>query len=108
MWDKAKCSICDFRHALGASNGPRQEIFLTYFDFLVAKEHAFIGNIFDRECQELRDDMKTLKNYHKSFKLSLKISVLLNTRYSSESDIEDITDDCLYQFVDKYGFESFE
>ena len=34
--------------------------------------------------------------------------LLLNTRYSNESDIEDISDDCIADFIDEDNFESFE
>ena len=34
--------------------------------------------------------------------------LLLNTRCSNESDIEDISDDCIADFIDEDNFESFE
>lgn len=34
--------------------------------------------------------------------------LLLNTRYSNESDIEDISDGCIADFIDEDNFESFE
>ena len=38
----------------------------------------------------------------------LRIVVLLNKNYSKESDMEDISDDCIIEFINEYGFENFE
>ena len=38
----------------------------------------------------------------------LRIVVFLNTNYSRESDVEDISDDCIIEFINEYGFENFE
>ena len=37
----------------------------------------------------------------------LQIVVLLNTNYSSESDIEDISGDCIIEFVNEMNFDNF-
>ena len=36
----------------------------------------------------------------------LRIVVLLNTNYSKKSDVEDISDDCVIEFINEYGFEN--
>ena len=38
----------------------------------------------------------------------LRIVVLLNANYSKESDVEDISDDSIIEFINEYGFENFE
>ena len=38
----------------------------------------------------------------------LRIVALLNTNYYKESDEEDISDDCIIEFINKYGFDNFE
>ena len=38
----------------------------------------------------------------------LRIVVLLNTNCYKESDEEDISDDCIIEFINKYGFDNFE
>ena len=38
----------------------------------------------------------------------LRFTVLLKTNYSKESNAEDISDDCIIEFINEYGFESFE
>ena len=41
-------------------------------------------------------------------KKMLKIVVLLHTSYSKESKVEDISDDCIIDFIIEYDFDSFE
>ena len=41
-------------------------------------------------------------------KKMLRIVVLLNTKYSKESDVENSSDDRIIEFINEYGFESFE
>ena len=43
----------------------------------------------------------TLEKYHESFRKMSQIFVLLNTSYTSESNIEDIWDDCVAEFVNE-------
>ena len=38
----------------------------------------------------------------------LRIVALLNTNYSKKSYVKDISDDCITEFINEYGFESFE
>ena len=38
----------------------------------------------------------------------LRIVVLLHKSYSKESNVEDISDDCIIDFIIEYGFDSFE
>ena len=40
--------------------------------------------------------------------LFLQIVLLLNTKYSKENDIEDISNDCISPFALENGFDSFE
>ena len=52
--------------------------------------------------------MQTLENYHLAFRKMLQIVALLNTNYSSESEIEDISDDCVAEFVEEKNFDNFD
>ena len=38
----------------------------------------------------------------------LRIAVLLNDNYSKDTEVGDISDDCIAEFIDEYEFESFE
>ena len=77
----------------------------TYLDFVIVKEHAFIRNVFDHV--ELKQSIKAYEKHHESFRKMFQVVVLLNTSYSNESDIEDISDDCIAKFVSEMNVESF-
>ena len=49
-----------------------------------------------------------MEKYHEAFKKMLRIVVLFNTNYSKESDVEDISDDCLIEFINEINNDSFE
>ena len=70
--------------------------------------YTFIRNIFDPEDLTLSKNIETLEKYDGSFKKMLRIVVLLNDNYSKDTEVGDISDDCIAEFVDKYEFESFE
>ena len=55
----------------------------------------------------MRKSIQTLENYHQAFRKMLQIVAQLNTNYSSESDIEDISDDYVAKFVKEMGFDNF-
>ena len=90
----------DFAYQRLYQNFPKEKI-STYVDFVIAKEHAFIRNMFDH------DEFKQSKFIYESFRKMLQFVVLLNTRYSNESDIEYILGDCIAEFVNEMNFESF-
>ena len=80
----------------------------TILDFVIEKEHSFIQNMFDHDELKLSKNIETLEKYDASFKKMLRIIVLLNTKYSKESDVENISDDHIIEFINEYDFESFE
>lgn len=49
----------------------------------------------------------TLEDYHLAFRKMLQIVALLNTDYSRESNIEDVSDDCVAEFVEEMNFDNF-
>ena len=49
-----------------------------------------------------------MEKYHEAFKKMHRIVVLLNTSYSKESDVEDVSDDCMIEFINEINIESFE
>ena len=105
-WNETKCVICNFRLPTGASNFPSKKITL-YLDFVMATERAFIRNIFDPDKLNLSKSIQTHGKYYEALRRMLQIVVLLNTNYSNESDIEDISDDCIIEFVNEMNFDSF-
>ena len=51
--------------------------------------------------------ISTIENYHVEFKKLLHVSSLLNSSYSSESDTENIIDDCVVEFLEETNFNDF-
>ena len=98
---KAKSSTCDFKLLLGSADGPESEK-MTYFDFIVGKEHMFLRNILEKEDLENWYSIENLTNYYKYFKKSIEISVLLNEFFSRDSNIEYIEHDCVKKFMGEY------
>ena len=97
MWFRLLTGVLDFP-------GSRTT---TYLDFIVRKKHAFIGNIFVQNELKQSIPISTIEKFHESFRKVLQVISLLQTNYSSESDLEDISDDCIAEFVEDKSFESF-
>lgn len=81
---------------------------ISIFEGVISKEHAFIRNISDEHEFKQLSKIKTLEKYQETCWLFLQIVLLLNTRYSSKSDVEDVSDNCTANFVRENNFESFE
>ena len=105
-WEERNRAICKFRLPTAASNFPNEKL-STSLDFVIAKEHAFIRNIFDYDELKQSKSIETHERYQERFRKMLQIVVLSNTTYLNESDIEDILDDCIAEFVNEMSFESF-
>ena len=105
-WEKANYVICNIRLPMADSNFPCEKI-TTYLDFVIFFEHSFIRNIFEYEELKMSKSIQTLGYYHQAFRKMLQIITLLNASYSSESDIEGISDDCVAEFVEEIGFDYF-
>ena len=103
--NSTKCSIFNFNLALGASNCSDEKI-KTYFNFGVSKEHGLIRNIFHEDELKHCNKIETFEKYHETFRLFLRIALLLNTRYSS--NIKDVPEDCIANFVRENNSEKFE
>ena len=73
-WDEKNCVICGFRLPTAASNFPNKKLSM-YLDFVIAKEHAFIRNIFDHDKLKQSKSIKTYEKYHESFRKMLQIVV---------------------------------
>ena len=47
-WSCTKRKICNFKLLLGSANGPDSNE-MTYFDFIVRKEHMLLGRFLEKE-----------------------------------------------------------
>lgn len=89
-----------------ASNFPCEKI-TNYLDFVVFVEHSFIRNIFEYDVLKMSKSIHALEDYHLGFRKMLQIVALLNTNYSRESNIEDVSDGCVAEFVEEMNFDNF-
>lgn len=69
-------------------------------------EHTFIRNIFDYEELKISKSIQTIGKHHETYRNMLWIVTLLHANYSTDSDIEDISDDWVAEFVHEMNFLS--
>ena len=62
-------------------------------------------HIFDADELKLSKSIQNPKNTTRPFWRMLQIFLLLNTNYLNESDIEDISNDCMIEFVNGMNFD---
>ena len=96
-WESTNCYIW-FLLPTRASYFPSEKI-TTFLGFIVEKEDLLIRNIFDPE-DLTSENTETRKKYDASFKKMLRIVVLLNNNYSKDTEVGDISDDCIAEFID--------
>ena len=78
-----------------------------FLDRVIAKEHTFVRNIYDHDEIKMSKPISAIENYHIAFKKMLRVSSLLYSLHSSESDIENIIDDCIVEFLEETAFNDF-
>ena len=80
----------------------------TFLGYIITKEHAFIRNIYDHDEIKMSEPITTIENYHVAFKkVAFKVSSLLNSSYWSKSDMGNIMDDCIIEFLQETNFTDF-
>ena len=108
-WENGRCCICDFDLSLGRAKMTKNESEkMTYLEFVVKKEHAFIRNIFQLEDLAECPEMSTLENYFENFKKFIQVALLLENGYSPQSDAEFISDSCIEEFLRDNEIEDFQ
>ena len=79
---------------------------MTYLDFVFEKEHSFIRNIFSDK--KLSERINKIDSYYTNFTYFIQIVSLLHKHYCTESDIEDIDNNCIVNFISRNEIESFQ
>ena len=73
-------TICEFRLPTAVSNFTNEKT-SAYLDFVIAKEHAFVRNIFDYDELKQPKSIEAHEKYHETLRKMLQIVVLLNRSY---------------------------
>ena len=76
-WESDCCCICTFPLEINpaASNSPKEK--MSYADFVIAKEHKFLRNIFSEDELSTSEAIKNINSFHLNFSKFLKIVVCL-------------------------------
>ena len=82
---------------------------MSYSDFVIAKEHKFLRNIFSEDELSSSNALKKIRSFHESFSRFLKIAVYLQQSLNSIQEFADGIYDHLFQFCkDCNDFSEFK
>ena len=83
---------------VGSLFGPLSEE-MTFYDFVVKKEHLFLRNIYDEDDLKNSDAIKDIETYYKNFKRFIKCSLLLGKYYNRDSEVDNVDHDSIETFI---------
>ena len=86
-WSLDKCVIYQFALLLGTVNGVESKE-LTYYDFIIRREHMLLRNIYNLEVLRKSPSLGTLEGYYDSFMFFVRVFILLYEFYIKNSNIE--------------------
>ena len=96
---ETKCKICNFPLDVTPKGLECKESEMSYLDFLIRKEHAFIRNIFDKKELQKSRYLKSLEDYHKAMCLYIKLVKVAETEIKNVDCYDLIYDDDLQKFL---------
>ena len=99
---ETKCAICDFALDVELKGLEYKENKMSYLDFLIRKEYAFIKNIFDEEELKLSKTICNLETYWQKMKLYTHLIKLAEIELKSANIFSDIDDESLQKFLIDY------
>ena len=99
---ETKCVICDFTLDVDPKGLEYKENEMSYLDFLIRKEYAFIKNIFDEEELKLSKSICNLETYWQKMKLYIHLLKVAEIELKSANFFSDIDDKSLQKFLIDY------
>ena len=100
LTSETKCAICDFALDVELKDLEYKENKMSYLDFLIRKEYAFIKNIFDEEELKLSKSIRNLETYWQKMKLYIHLIKVAEIELKSANIFSDIEDELLQKFID--------
>ena len=67
-FSETKCIIYNFNFDVATTNGPEAEE-MTYYNFVIQKEHCFLRNIFDPDTLKKSKNMNSIGAYFQAYSL---------------------------------------
>ena len=91
-WDSDKCSICNMPLKIDpiGPGAPNNKMY--YGDFYISYKHKFLRNIFSKEKLASAPQIRTLKEYYKTFQKFIKVCVSLQSVLVSHVNFDDSDD----------------
>ena len=74
---------------------------MSYIDFTIRKEHAFLRNIYDPDELKISKNMATIEAYHAAFARYIKIVKCMEDEIKSVETYDMIYDDNLREFLEE-------
>ena len=91
-WETNRCYICTFPLEINPTTSHATKEKMSYSDFVIAKEHKFLRNIFSKDELSSSDALKNIRSYHENVSRFLKIVVYLQQNLNSIPEFAD----CVY------------
>ena len=97
-----KCAICDFAIEVDPKGLEYKENDMSYSDFLIRKEYAFLRNIFDEDDLKQSKSICNLETYWNKMKLYFHLIRVSKMELKSANFFSDIDDELLQDFLMEY------
>ena len=100
---ESRCTICHFLLNVSPKGLSFSENDMSYLDFLIRKEHAFISNIFDEKDLKKSINISTLEKYQAAMELFIHLVRVAEHEIKTVESYDMIYDEKLEQFLKEYA-----
>ena len=101
-WETNRCCICTFLLEINLTTSDATKEKMPYSDFVMAKKHKFLRNIFSEDELSSSNALKNIRSYHENFSRFLKIVVYLQQSLNSIQKFADCVYGYLIQFCQEF------
>ena len=100
---ESRCVICHFPLNVSPKVLSFSENDMSYLDFLIRKEHAFIRNIFDEKDLKKSKNISTLEKYQAAMELFIHLVRVAEQEIKTVESYDMIYDEKLEEFLKEYA-----